>query len=225
MQWHTHLTNHGYFDYKKKTRRPQIWVPCRDKDDAHFLISGVYLWFLLTILLIFVFNSHNLFYNNTFLNHQKKRLITYSPFNVSSTTSTTLSICCTPTTLTPFRYSILGWACGTHPATTSCLPCCWAAVTALRKWSSAGFFTVQLLRTHRSASLSLSGGSVHILNLVVNTMFGLHNIYDNKNTLQITNQNICCRFAILGSHSSPGGYLNYFLTGCVTPRFETTTHI
>ena len=42
-RWHTHLTNHGYSDYRR-TRRSPIWGPCRDKDAAGFGISLIYLW-------------------------------------------------------------------------------------------------------------------------------------------------------------------------------------
>ena len=41
-RWHTHLTNHGYFDYGKKMSTP-IWAPCRDQNGAGFGISLVYL--------------------------------------------------------------------------------------------------------------------------------------------------------------------------------------
>lgn len=44
------------------------------------------------------------------------------PFSVSSTTSTTRSICCTPIILNPLRNADLGAACGTHPATTTNFP-------------------------------------------------------------------------------------------------------
>ena len=47
-RWHTHLMNHGYFDYRK-TQRPPIWTPCRDKNGAGSGISLVYLWSKLRI--------------------------------------------------------------------------------------------------------------------------------------------------------------------------------
>ena len=43
MQWHTQLSNCNYFDYEKKTWRPPIWAPCRDKDGTVCRISGAYL--------------------------------------------------------------------------------------------------------------------------------------------------------------------------------------
>ena len=47
---HTHLTNHGYFDYGK-TRKPPNSAPCRDQDGAGSGISGVYLWVIAKILI------------------------------------------------------------------------------------------------------------------------------------------------------------------------------
>ena len=41
-RWHTHLMNHGYFDYGKNPKTP-IWAPYRNKDGAGSGISGVYL--------------------------------------------------------------------------------------------------------------------------------------------------------------------------------------
>uniref|UniRef100_A0A6B0UME4 Uncharacterized protein n=1 Tax=Ixodes ricinus TaxID=34613 RepID=A0A6B0UME4_IXORI len=73
------------------------------------------------------------------------------PLRVSSTTSTTLSVCWTPTMLSPLRYSTFGVACDTQPAATTFFPCRSPASMAPLKWSSAGFFTVQLLSNHRSA--------------------------------------------------------------------------
>ena len=34
-RWHTHLMNHGYFDFRKNPKTPPpIWAPCRDKNCA-----------------------------------------------------------------------------------------------------------------------------------------------------------------------------------------------
>jgi len=86
------------------------------------------------------------------------------PFKVSSTTSTTLSNCCTPTTDSPLRSPWLRCPCGTHPAKTSFLFSFLPDRTALMKLSSEGPFTVQLLRSHKSAS---SGDSIGQLNHMI----------------------------------------------------------
>ena len=49
-------------------------------------------------------------------------------------------------------YWALGWPCGTQPASTSFLSSFWACVISLRKWSSAGLFTVQEFSNHKSAA-------------------------------------------------------------------------
>ena len=51
----------------------------------------------------------------------------------------------------------LGWPWGTQPATTKCLSSSCALLIAFLKLSSEGFFTVQLLSSHRSAASESSG--------------------------------------------------------------------
>lgn len=58
----------------------------------------------------------------------------------------------TPITLIPLIVWCLGCPCGTQPATTKCLSSSCALLIAFLKLSSDGFFTVQLLRSHRSAA-------------------------------------------------------------------------
>ncbi len=58
----------------------------------------------------------------------------------------------TPITLIPLIVWCLGCPWGTQPATTKCLSSSCALLIAFLKLSSEGFFTVQLLRSHRSAA-------------------------------------------------------------------------
>lgn len=58
----------------------------------------------------------------------------------------------TPITLMPLIDWCLGCPWGTQPATTKCLSSSCALLIAFLKLSSDGFFTVQLLRSHRSAA-------------------------------------------------------------------------
>ena len=59
-RWHTHLMNHGYFDYMK-TWRPPIWAPCWDKNGAGSGISLVYLW------QYYLLNFHSICFWNTII--------------------------------------------------------------------------------------------------------------------------------------------------------------
>ena len=80
------------------------------------------------------------------------RSLTSFPRRVSSTASTTLSICDTPSRLTPSKLFDFRSPCGTQPATTMGFPSSLPFAMMFTMACSLGFFTVQVLTSHKSAS-------------------------------------------------------------------------
>ena len=125
-------------------------------------------------------------------------LIHVIPLRVSSTTSTTRSICCTPTTLSPRKKSVFGAPWGTQPATTTALPFFRPASTSFLRTEM--FYSSEALimsNSHHSGKVKMSLCWIWHLAMKAcgRTVLWLHALLTQDGvTSQITLRKVICIF-------------------------------